>query len=260
MAFEVDIKTRAKHDCPPPPRLRDEPIIVNKVYDSCRRQDCFEIVALAAEPVTIDGMEIGVGDVVPVPHGAGSVATSDFVVKKVEIVGKEPTPFKIGFWNVEVRFVFEYELKFFKCGKDVLLRVKAKSIRNVKFCLFGSAFTDFVTVTDLFAGDMFDSGAPTVWVDAKAVALKAEFGRKHRDHRSADVCITVGLFCLFKLTRLVCLNVQSRGFCTPRECDYNPTEPCEFFHGLDFPMDTFAPPKREDFKKGLVRTFDEQMF
>jgi len=254
MAFEHEFGVGFARDkeCPPPQpppphpqHLRDEPIITNKVYDSCRRQDCLEVVARAAEPVYIDGVEIKEGEVIPVPDGAGSVTTEGFTVKKIMIVDKEPSPFKKGFWDVQVKVVFEYMLVFRKCDKDIILCVKANSIHNQKYCLFGSATSDFVAVTDLFNGETFNNEAPNVWIDAKAVALKAEFRCRHCDRKPIDVLVTVGLFCIFKLSRMVCLSVRSRGFCIPRECeDCNPTDPCKFFAGLDFPMNNFAPPER----------------
>jgi len=265
MAFDIDVGPRFTQErhCPPPQppvRLLDEPIITNKVYDSCRRQDCLDVIARAATPIIIDGQHINEGEVIPVPEGAGSVTASNFTIKKITVVDKEPSPFKRGFWDVQIRFVFEYELTFRKCNKDILLCVKANSIHNNKFCLFGSAPSEFVTVTDLFKGSSFNGGAPTVWVDAKAVALTAEFRCNHCDRMPVDVCVTVGLFCIFKLSRMVCLSVRSRGFCTPRECDFNPTNPCEFFSGIDFPMDTFAPLPQDEFKGAASGVFDADLF
>jgi len=260
MAFELDIGTSLldrnqkcdiRHD---PKHLRDEPIIAHKVYDNCRRQDCLSLVARAAEPVHIDGKHIKEGEIIPVPQGAGSVTIGDITVKKVIIADKKPSPFKRGYWDVEIRFVFEYVLTFYKCDKDVILRVKANSIQSNKHTLFGSADTDFVMATDLFKGQSPAGGEPFIWTEAKAVALKTEFRCNHRDHVPVDVAVTIGLFSIITLFRLVCLNVQSRGFCVPRECDFNPTEPCEFFNGLEFPMDAFAPPQRAEFKrtKGVI--------
>jgi len=265
MAFDINIGTALthEHECPPPqpppPRpipLRDQSIITNKVYDSCRRQDCLELIAHAAEPIIIGDKHIAIGEVIPVPHGAGSVVANNLTIKKITVISKEPSPFKRGFWDTAVRFVFEYELTFRKCDKDILLCVKANSIHHKKFCLFGSAASDFVAATDLFNRNTFDNGTPNIWVDAKAVALKTEFRCNHRDRKPVDVCATIGLFCILKLSRIVCLNVSSKGFCVPRECDFNPTDPCAFFHSLDFPMDTFAPLSRSDM---IAKRYDSEI-
>jgi hypothetical protein len=229
---------------PEPKPLFDEEIITNKVYDSCRRQDCLEIVALAAEPVHINDKLIEVGEVIPVPEGACSVMTGNFAVKKIAIADKEPSPFKKGFWDIQIRFVFEYDIAFRRLDKSVIVCTKASSVYDKTFCLFGSDSSDFVTTADVLGGESFDGGAPTVWVNAKAIALKAEFRCSHCDRKPVDVLVTIGLFNIVKLSRVVFINVQSRGFCVPRECDFNPTDPCEFFSSLDFPMDTFAPPAK----------------
>ncbi|MCL1786525.1 MAG: hypothetical protein FWG38_00950 [Defluviitaleaceae bacterium] len=63
--------------------------------------------------------------------------------------------------------------------------------------------------------------------------------------------VTLGLFSILKLFRLVHLNVQSKGFCVPNECqDQGDINPCEYFQDLDFPMDIFAPPRRKEFTTG----------
>jgi len=65
------------------------------------------------------------------------------------------------------------------------------------------------------------------------------------------VLVTIGLFSVLKLFRLVHLNVQSTGFCVPEECeDQGDINPCEYFADQDFPMDIFAPPQRKEFMEG----------
>ena len=55
-----------------------------------------------------------------------------------------------------------------------------------------------------------------------------------------------------QLFRIVNLRVESRGFDIPRECEDNcPTNPCDFFEALDFPMDVFAPPQWPEFSAGI---------
>jgi len=250
MAIELDHGSFMSHDrdcISIPSPLRDEPIITKKIYDSCRRQDCLELTARAAQPVCIDGKNIKEGDVIPVPHGAGTVTIDNLTIKKIRVADKKPSPFKKGFWDIEVRFVFEYLLAFYDCQKCLIAHIGAISVQNKKFTLYGSDSPDSVMATDLFGSEAMTNNGPFIWVDAKAVALKAEFRCNHRDRTPVDVSVTIGLFCVLHLFRLVCLNIQSRGYCVPRECDYNPTDPCEYFHGLDFPTDIFTPPPRAEF-------------
>ena len=86
---------------------------------------------------------------------------------------------------------------------------------------------------------------------AKAVGLDARLHhqRRHHEHNHGEILVTIGLFSILKLFRLVHLNVQSTGFCIPEECSDsgNDVNPCEYFTDLDFPMDIFSPPQRKEF-------------
>ncbi|MCL2853470.1 MAG: hypothetical protein FWE20_10665 [Defluviitaleaceae bacterium] len=260
-AFEINAAKHAADTdslCLDPGRLREEPIIASKIYDSCRQQDCLtanEIgPARAAEPVYIDGELIKEGEILVPPHDAAAVTIENLKLRKIIVVDKKPCPFKNGFWDIDVKYVFEYVLTFREADGDVILCVKARSIFNKKVTLFGSASSEFVMGTDLFK-NMGESTAfnaePFIWVEGKAVALAAEirYCCKNKPH---DVAVTIGLFTIIQIFRLVNLKVESRGFSIPRECDnIDPTNPCEFFDALDFPMDIFAPPQRPEFVAGI---------
>jgi len=241
-------------------RLREESIIAHKIYDSCRQQDCLTVneigPARAAEDVYIDGEKIEEGEIIIPPKDAASVTIDDLVIKKIIIVDKKPCPFKKGFWDIRVRYEFEYVITFRKSDGDTILCVKAKSTYNKKVTLFGSVGDELVTGTDLFKhvgeGIVFRA-EPFIWVEGNAVALAAEIRYEHHHHhRPKDVAVTIGLFTIIELFRIVNLRVESRGFNIPRECDHiDPTNPCEFFDALDFPMDIFAPPQRHEFTAGV---------
>ena len=258
MAFPIDASNRLEQcipipPIPPKPGIKEESIITNKVYDSCRAQDCISIVAYAAEPVVIDKKHIHIGDIIPVPKGSGSVDMSHLQLKRTIITSKIPSPFKTGFWDVEAEFVFEYMLTFHDCNNGIILCLKAFSTHKRKYHLFGSVGSDMAMATDFIphTGDTFTSGgAPLAMVEAKAIALKSEFRCNHRDRIPVDVAVTIGIFSTMKLFRIVALKVQSRGFCIPRECEPDcPVDPCGYFDSLEFPMEIFAPPKREEYKK-----------
>lgn len=63
------------------------------------------------------------------------------------------------------------------------------------------------------------------------------------------VVVTLGLFSIIKLTRLVQLLIPAFDFCIPtRECVAGTDEnPCELFESIDFPFDQFFPPQIFDF-------------
>jgi len=249
-------------------RIKEECIIAFKVYDSCRQQDCLtanEIgPARAAQNVIIGNEEIQEGEIIDPPSNAAAVTIDSLCVKKIIIVDKSPNPFKNGFWDIDLKYVFQYRLTFREAdGTPISSPVCANSIFNKKVTLFGSIGSDLVIATDLFKTDTNDSATlraePFIFVEAKAVALSAELKLQQVLSTTGDlppepnrVNVTIGLFTIIKLYRLVNLNVQSKGFCIPRECeDVSPFNPCDFFESLDFPMDVFAPPQKPEFLAGI---------
>jgi len=235
-------------------KVKDECIVAYKVYDSCRRQNCLTYKELG--PARAAGMcEVGdtphqEGDIIQPLGGAASVTMEKVTIKRIQVVDKQPSPFRPGFWDVVIKFVFEYRLVFRDASGCVVSKTDATSIFNMKATLFGSVGADLVIGTDLYkgSGETF-AAAPFIWAEAKAVGLDAQI-HHHRGH--LEVHVTIGLFSILKLFRLVHLNVQSKGFCIPEECqDQGDINPCEYFTELDFPMDIFAPPQRKEFAAGI---------
>lgn len=249
-------------------KIKEECIIALKVYDSCRQQDCLTVneigPARAACNVTIGNEQIQEGEIIDPPSNAAAVTIDQLCIKKVIIVAKTPNPFKNGFWDIDLKYVFQYRLTFREAdGTPINSPVCANSIFNRKVTLFGSVGSDLIISTDLFKSTTSDSttlrAEPFILVEAKAVALAAELKLQRRFGDTQDlppepnrVNVTIGLFSIVKLYRLVNLNVQSKGFCIPRECeDVSPLNPCDFFDSLDFPMDVFAPPQKPEFLAGI---------
>ncbi len=137
-----------------PRRLREECIIALKVYDSCRQQDCLTIdeigPARAAECVCIGDEHINEGDVIDPPSNAATVTIDKLRIKKIFIVDKSPNPFRNGFWDIDLKYVFEYRLTFREADGCTIGSVRANNIFNKKITLFGSVGSDLVIGTDLF--------------------------------------------------------------------------------------------------------------
>jgi len=245
---------------PQPKKVKDECIVAYKVYDSCRRQDCLTPKELgparAAADCSIGEEAHKAGDIIRPPAGATSVSMNDLKISKIHVIDKKPCPFRMGFWNVDIKYTFEYKLTFLDARGCPLGHAMAHNGFTAKTILFGSHGSDLIIGTDLFTRDSepitFDA-APFIWVEAKAVGLDT----KLHHHRGGDrnhcqeIRLTIGLFSILKLFRLVHLNVQSTGFCVPEVCTgSHDVNPCEFFSDLDFPMDLFAPPQRQEFMAG----------
>jgi len=247
-------------------RLREECIIALKVYDSCRQQDCLTGDAIgpsrAAVTAVIGNQTITEGEVIDPPNNTASVSVDNLKVKKVIIIDKEPNPFKNGFWDVTLKYVFVYTLTFREADGQIIGSILANSIFTKKVTLFGSVGSDIVLSTDLFkcGSDSFDLDSdPFILVESKAVPLTVELKYTNcccdesNSSEPNEVFVTIGLFTIIKIFRIVNLTVESRGFCIPEQCEQvSPLNPCDFFENLDFPMDIFAPPQKPEFLAGIT--------
>lgn len=262
-------------------RFNEECIISYKIYDQCRMQICCTPGMLgpakAARNCTACDQIFNEGDTIVPPEDAESVDLENFKLKRIIIVNKKPNAFKPGFWDIELKFVFTYVLIFKASDGCEICCVSAYSTYSLTVVLFGSFATDTVLASDLYGpSNGGASSDPFVTVEAKAVALAAELkykkcnnncdcccdcgcggnscgcgGGKHHDCDNVDsdsipsaVNVTIGLFLIVKLFRLVNLLVHSSGFCVPEECENTSAtdSPCDFFDSLEFPLSTFTPP------------------
>lgn len=179
-AFELENNKSADCESTNSRKVKEECIIALKVYDSCRQQDCLtpdEIgPSRAAEDKTIGDVNICEGDVIDPPSLSSSVTVDRLKVKKVIVVSKKPNPFKNGFWDIDLKYVFLYRITFREADGGVIGSIWANSIFNKKITLFGSIGTDIVLSTDLFNDDCNDSytldSDPFILVESKAVAIK----------------------------------------------------------------------------------------
>lgn len=268
-AFECDnVGSNSNLD---PKRLREECIIAFKVYDFCRQQDCLTEDVLgparAARCTVLNGVPIEEGAIIVPPTNSAAVSIENLRVKKVIISDKTPNPFKNGFWDITLKYVFVYKLTFREVDGTNIGRIEATSIFTKKVTLFGSIDTDVKLSTDLFCDNCENNcdndlnSGPFILVESKAVALSAELRAQNcccnsddvgSSGEPVDVIVTIGLFTIIKLYRITNLTVESRGFCIPDECnETSALNPCEFFDSLDFPMDIFAPPQKTEFFAGI---------
>lgn len=246
-------------------KVKDECIIAFKVYDACRQQDCLTEDVLGPARAAVSGtfcsdITLEQGEIITPPDTAAAVTINNFCAERVVVVSKEPSPFRVGYWDIDLKYVFSYDLVFRNVNGGVLCTIPAQSVFNKRATLFGSVTTESLISTDIFAegGNSFDTGSqPFVLVESKAVALSAELEYNNcccGDNSDAadQVNVTIGLFTIIKLFRLVNLSVESKGFCIPKECDdLSNLNACDFFAGLDFPMDVFAPPQKKEFLAGI---------
>jgi hypothetical protein len=234
--------------------VKDECLIAQKVYDSCRRQNCLTVneigPALSAEDIDHPDLKVSAGHRIVPPKNAVSVTMDKVNVSAIKVVDKQPSPFKTGYWDVDVKYDMTYKLTFrTSCGK--VTECPAMSVFTVKTTLFGSNNNEIAIATDMYgdSGKPVLTGSPFTWVEAKCMGLEARIAQGAHEK---EVHVIIGLFSIIKLFRLVHLNVQSKGFCIPKECiDQGKVNPCKYFDDLDFPMDIFVPPQKKEFHAGV---------
>ena len=116
-------------------KIKDECIIALKVYDACGQQDCLESdligPARAAVCCTFNGgIHLEAGEIIKPPETAAAVTVSDFVVDKVIVVSKTPSPFRVGFLDIDLKYVFKYNLVFRNINGGELCTIPAQSVFN----------------------------------------------------------------------------------------------------------------------------------
>lgn len=246
---------------------------VEKVYDNCREKDCIE-------DAVVDFTE-NVQDLI---NNAVKVKTKDAEVVAV-FADLEPVPFKRGYYTVNVRYQIKVMVEF--CYKDINgnLVSSCPKVGYVSFektvILFGSEgkVKIFKSVdsssnaplygescSDACGGSLVEQdNLPNVKVEvAEPLVLNTRIKRVHHRHpRLGDeednaesmvipqrrVVVTLGLFSIIKLVRLVQLLIPAFNFCYPnKECIASTNEdPCEIFDNIEFPLDQFFPPQKFEF-------------
>ena len=212
-----------------------EPITTFKIYDSCRQRECLGEDELG--PILNEDCEI-----LQATSSTISVSVKNLKTD-VTIQNKRPSRFKIGYWDIDINYSFIYDLKYRDIKGNVIKTAKGKNNFVKTYTLFGSISEKTNMVSDIFGN--FKNNPPFVIVESKAIALNAKI-RGTADY-PYKIEVSVGLFSIIKLLRMVSLEIESRGFQIPKECGEElPMDPCEIFSELDFPIESFYPPHKKD--------------
>lgn len=246
---------------------------VEKVYDNCREKDCIE-----------DAVVDFVDNVQDLIQNAVKVKTKDAEVVAV-LADLEDVPFKRGFYTVNVRYKIRVVCEF--CYKDVAGNI-VNSSPKVGFVWFAKTVILFgsegkikifrsvdpgnnLSVTcegcsDGCGGLVEQDNLPIIKVEvAEPLILNTRIKRVHDKHHCGcddersevnaiigpqkRVVVTIGIFSIIKLVRLVQLLIPAFNFCYPnKECVTSSDEdPCDIFDTIEFPLDQFFPPQKFDF-------------
>lgn len=185
---------------------------------------------------------------------------NSFSVSDLKVLSVQPNLFgQDGFYDVTIRYTFAYEINLLDNNGDpiaVTLGAGPETITNI------SAFTTYTKLISLFGGEASNStiaiantlydpqttfnegNIPYAQVQAIANPLTISIGTYAANEVTeyhAD--ITIGLFTIIKLFRLVNMLVSSPGNCDVPVCDpIQPGDACDYFNSLPFPFEDFDPP------------------
>jgi hypothetical protein len=245
-------------------------IIAQKIFDQCRIQVCLtsNIIGPARTASNMGGQSClkpnSKGDVVVPPPNAVSVTIVHFCVSNVTVISKTPSAFRNGFWDVAVKFIFTYCLKFYDADGNEIFAIPAYNTYTTTLSLYGGEDMCITMFNELFPTQLHNG--PFVGADANAMGLSACLSypcpancccQPQPQIGNCDctpvggtmlvpvsVNVTIGLFAVIKLFRLSNMCVENHGDCMPDECSAVSPEtldPCTFFESLDFPSRIFAP-------------------
>jgi len=184
-----------------------------------------------------------------------------FKIQDLKVVNVQPNSFgQNGFYDVTIKYTFAYELNLLDIN-GATLPVTLNSPTPAQITNI-SAYTTYTKLISLFGGEAADStvvtantlydpqltfnegNIPYALVNGIANPLTVRIGTYvvgATTEYHADV--TIGLFTIIKLYRIVSMLVASGGNCEVPTCDpIQPGDPCDYFNSLPFPFDEFDPP------------------
>ena len=252
----------------------DECLIARKVYGRCRQQDClrpFDSTVITPPPGAIEIGSSRLGQ--PTPITIGGVTTNpnqiiSFPVANGTQVQLVPGTFKIsdishtvtpsafsqeGFFDLSITYTFAYDLRVTYPGvpTPTITTFTAFTTYTKLLSLFGGeSSTQRIAIADslLNPPDLYANTAnlPGVLIEAIANPLQQPvlgiYPGTTPGTLANQIDLTIGLFTIIKLYRIVNLTVSSCGGCDIPECEPITGDPCEFFNSLPFPFEDFDPP------------------
>lgn len=247
-------------------RLREAVCIDTKrIYDSCVSKDCLEDLR-----VTFFGKSQRLID------EAMTVKCRDCSIQAVSI-DVEDVPFNRGFYNVDITFYFQLSFDTYSAPCTTPEVAIGFTSFNKKCILYGSegdvkiftssvdpcreldcpeaprytnptakvqAVDPVVLATDTI--NCCDCPIPPITTFPQSI-LSIYPNEAIPSMPAKTVLVTLGLFSIVQMERDVQMLVPAYDYCIPdRECNCNTQNPCQTFQSIDFPVDEFFPPDRDD--------------
>jgi hypothetical protein len=176
------------------PLLNNESIIGCRVSDFCWYKKCL-------------------GFTVNTHSEAAGAEIADFKIKKISVMEKRPHQYKKGYWDIHLRYTFEFMIRTTDSDGLALNEKKHKRTHSQRVTLNGLRCPGYTIGTDAPTGrkGTFKS-QPQLWVRAKAVPLNQRLCLKEYTHRS-KLTVYVGLVSEVSLFRFSDMVIQAEGIC-----------------------------------------------
>ena len=137
--------------------VTEDCIIAHKIFDQCRKQICLTPCILGPSRCVRNSSSccetIQEGEIIVPPSNASSVCLDDMALSKILITKKKENAFKTGYWDIEIKFVFTYNLTFRDSDCNFITCRRGTSIYTQTLTLFGSCGSDTAIANDLTCGD-----------------------------------------------------------------------------------------------------------
>lgn len=239
-------------------------IDTKRIYDSCVSKDCLEDLR-----VTFFGTSQRLID------EALTIKCRDCCIKAVSI-DVEEVPFNRGYYSADVHFYFQlcfdtfnapctapkvaigyanFEKKCILYGSQGDVKIFTSSAHAIKQeCPEAPQYSNptakvqavdpVVLSTDVV--DVCDCPIPLCSCFPQSIVNENMEGAIPVASSRA-VLVSLGLFSIVQMERDVQMTIPAYDFCIPdRECNCNTQDPCSAFQNIDFPVDQFFPPERDD--------------
>lgn len=239
-------------------------IDTSRIYDSCVSKDCLEdlrVTFFSRSQRLIDE--------------AVTVKTRECEIAAVSI-DVEEVPFNRGYFSVDITFYFRlaFDTYVSPCTAPEVALGFAQFTK--KCILYGSEGSVKVFNSNLINEETDCPEAPrysnptakvqavdpvilsTCVIDACdcSIAVNSSLPQSILNNVSDNipsagaskaVLVTLGLFSIVQMERDVQMLIPAYDYCIPeRECRCNTQSPCDTFRSIDFPVDEFFPPERDN--------------
>ncbi len=265
---------------------QEECIITAKIYDQCRLREYIKLgpaisnencVCTVVHPMIVTqtfGNIICPGEPIRLPKWVKQIkyVKNSFQTRSVTILSINPSLIKKGYWDVNIRFVFDFELKLYgnfltpieiicqTCGDNSTTQsenrknfLRCSVSFETKVTLSGPKDSPFIS-SDLLPQQPYAyPGAPHAFVETWAEPIDFKLVKPdesgcyqdlfddtyHEPFQYIYACIAI--LAHIKLFGFACLGVEAKKCPCPKNCPHFDEDPCEYFSDMPFPTELFQP-------------------